>query len=85
MRQAPAQTDRPVPAEATAEQTQLDDLSPSSLPTRQPGASYTAPDVAERTVETSSRDPEEIKSALSSYQLGVTVGRDSNKEEVHHE
>ncbi len=85
VRQAPAQTDRPVPPEATAEQTQLNDLSPSSLPTRQPGASYTAPDVAERTVETSSRDPEEIKSAFSSYQLGVTVGRDSTKEEVHHE
>jgi signal transduction histidine kinase len=61
------------------------ELSPAGLPTRKPGASFTAPEVTERAVETSKRDPEEIKSAFSSFQLGVTVGRDSNKEEVHHE
>ena len=41
--------------------------------------------LTERAVETSSRDTEEIKSAFSSFQHGVNVGRDSNKEEVHHE
>ncbi len=61
------------------------ELSPAGLPTRKPGASFTAPEVTERSVDTSSRDPEEIKSAFNAFQLGVTVGRDSNKEEVHHE
>ncbi len=78
-RQKPASTPPGQPAPEQAE------LSPAGLPTRKPGASFTAPDVAERAVDTSSRDPEEIKSAFSSFQLGMTVGRDSNKEEVHHE
>ena len=61
------------------------ELSPAGLPTRRPGASYTDPDVTERPVETSARDPEEIKTAFSSFQLGMTVGRDSNREGAHHE
>lgn len=61
------------------------ELSPAGLPTRKPGASFTAPEVTERPVETSARDPEEIKSAFSSFQLGMTVGRNSNREGVTHE
>jgi HAMP domain-containing protein len=72
------------PTSAPAASSEVE-LSPAGLPTRKPGASFTAPEVTERAMETSSRDPEEIKSAFSSFQLGVTVGRDSNKEEVHHE
>ena len=64
----------------------VDDPADGALPTRRPGASFTAPDVSERPVDTSSRDPEKIKNAFSSFQLGVTVGRGSSEEEgAHHE
>ena len=79
------QRPKPTPAESAEAEAQDHDSSPTGLPTRKPGTSYTAPDVTERSVDTSTRDPEEIKSAFSSFQLGMTVGRDSNKEEVHHE
>ncbi len=80
-----ASHDLPAPVASETAPSSDRELSPSGLPTRKPGASFTAPEVDERAVDTSSRDPEEIKSAFSSFQLGVTVGRDSNKEEVHHE
>jgi hypothetical protein len=79
--QAPSEPSS-VPAPVASDDTEL---SPAGLPTRKPGASFTAPEVTERAVEISSRDPEEIKSAFSSFQLGMSVGRDSNREEVHHE
>ncbi len=84
-RRGPTRHDEQAPAAASEDEPGDVDLSPAGLPTRKPGASFTAPDVAERSVDTSARDPEAIKSAFSSFQLGVTVGRDSNKEEVHHE
>ncbi len=75
------QLEEPVAADTPSDT----ELSPAGLPTRRPGASYTDPDVTERPVETSARDPEEIKTAFSSFQLGMTVGRDSNREGAHHE
>lgn len=53
------------------------------LPTRRPGTSYAEPEVAERSVEASHRDPAELKSAFSAYQLGMTVGRGSREGEQH--
>ena len=53
------------------------------LPTRRPGTSYAEPEVAERSVEASQRDPAELKSAFSAYQLGMTVGRGSSEGEQH--
>lgn len=50
------------------------------LPTRKPGESFSAPNVDERPVDTSVRDPEQIKSSFSSFQLGVAVGRGSQEE-----
>ncbi len=79
---------RPVAAQTPLEAERVDpqpELSPSGLPTRKPGASFTAPEVTERPVETSARDPEAIKSAFSSFQLGMTVGRNSNREGANHE
>ena len=84
-RRRPTPHDQEAPVPSSRDEAEDLDLSPAGLPTRKPGASFTAPDVAERAVDTSARDPEEIKSAFSAFQLGVTVGRDSNKEEVHHE
>jgi HAMP domain-containing protein len=81
----PTPSGQPAPAAQTADRSENTELTPAGLPTRRPGESYTAPNMTERVVETSSRNPDEIKSAFSSFQLGVTVGRDSNKEEVHHE
>ena len=52
----------------------------NGLPTRRPGASFNAPDVDERPVDNSQRDPDQIKSAFSSFQLGVAVGRGSSDE-----
>lgn len=54
-----------------------------ALPTRRPGVSYAEPEMAERSVEASHRDPAELKSAFSAYQLGMTVGRGSREEEQH--
>ncbi len=53
------------------------------LPTRRPGASYASPDVEDRSVEASTRDPEQLKSAFSAYQLGVSVGRSSREGDSH--
>ena len=77
---------RALPSAGTSGTVEPDLPADGGLPTRSPGASFTAPEVTERPVDTSSRDPEKIKNAFSSFQLGVTVGRDSTQEEgVHHE
>lgn len=55
----------------------------AGLPTRRPGTSYAEPEVAERSVEASHRDPAELKSAFSAYQLGMTVGRGSREGDQH--
>lgn len=49
------------------------------LPTRRPGASFVDSETPDRSVETSNRDPAELKSAFAAYQLGVTVGRSSRE------